>query len=72
MLAFLTTPHALTGLQHLLLLCPLCIAISVVYKTIRCPDLGKVPLAAAIQSITIIAGMLGVGVAVWLVYLLLG
>jgi hypothetical protein len=71
LVAFLTTPMQITGVQHLMLLGPLCVAISIIYKTIRCQDLREVPLAALIQCVTIILGMLGVGVAVWLLYLLL-
>ena len=70
-LALFTSPVQLTGLQHMVLLCPLCLAISVVYKTLRCQELRKVPLAALGQSITIIVAMFGVGAGVWLLYLLL-
>lgn len=71
LLAFLTSPMTLSSTQHLALLGPLCLAISLVYKTIRCEHLRQVPIAAVVQCITIIAGMLGVGVAVWLLYLVL-
>ena len=70
-IALFTTPVQINGVQHLALLAPLCVAISIVYKTIRCQDLRDVPLAALGQSITIILAMLGVGVAVWLLYLLM-
>ena len=71
LLALFTTPMQISGTQHLALLAPLCVAISVVYKTVRCQDLRDVPLAALGQSITIIVAMIGVGVAVWLIYLLM-
>lgn len=71
-LGFFTTPMQLTGQQHLVLLAPLCIAISVVYKTLRCQDLREMPRAAFGQSVTVVLAMLGVGVAVWLLYLVLG
>jgi len=71
LLGMFTTPHQLTGLQHLLLLCPLCVAISLVYKALRCQDLHQVPLAALGLSVTIIVAMFGVGVGVWLLYVLL-
>jgi hypothetical protein len=71
MLGFMTTPMTLSGLQHLLFLGPLCLAIGIVYKTIRCEDLREVPLAALAQCVTVIAGMFGVGVGVWLLFLAL-
>jgi len=71
LIGLFTTPMQLTGVQHLLLLGPLCLAISIIYKTIRCQDIRDVPLAALVQCVTIILGMLGVGVAVWLLYLLM-
>ena len=46
----------------LLLLLPLCLAVSVVYKTIKCRDLGEVPQAALVSWITILVGMAVVGV----------
>ncbi|MCB9867408.1 MAG: hypothetical protein H6816_12350 [Phycisphaerales bacterium] len=70
-LAIFTTPVPLTGVQHLLLLAPLCVAISIVYKTLRCEDMSDVPRAALGQSVTVILAMVGVGVAVWLLYLLM-
>lgn len=64
------TPVVMTGLQHALLLAPLSLAISLVYKTIRCEKLAEVPLASVVLSVTIIAGMYAVGIGFWLLHLL--
>ncbi len=69
--ALFVTPASLSNLQHLLMLGPLCLSISIVYKAIKCQDLREVPTAALVLWITILLGMLGVGVGVWLLYLLL-
>ncbi len=54
--------------QHKWLLLPLCLSISIVYKTLRCRHLRDVPLAALVLWITIVAGMYAVGIGLWLVY----
>jgi hypothetical protein len=64
-------PLELSGLQRLLLLLPICLSISIVYKTTRCESLKEVPLAALALWATLVAGMIGVGVIMWLAYLLL-
>jgi len=71
--ALLTTPLSLTGLGRMLLLLPLCLSVSVVYKTIKCEDLRVKPLALAVGALwlTIIIGMYAVGVSLWLLYTLL-
>ena len=61
----------ITGLQRLLLLIPLCLGISIVYKTTRCERLGDIPLATLALWVTIVAGMIGVGLLMWAVFLLL-
>ena len=45
LVAWLTTPVPLSGLQRLLLLIPLCLSVSLVYKTTRCARLADIPLA---------------------------
>lgn len=70
-LALFTGPVLLTGLQRTLLLLPLCLSISVVYKTIRCERLADIPLASLGLWVTIIVGMYAVGIGVWLLNLLL-
>lgn len=71
LLAWLTTPVQLIGLQRLLLLVPLCLSISIVYKTTRCERLGEIPQAALALWLTILGGMIGVGVLMWLAFMLL-
>ena len=60
-----TTPIALTGMQRLTLMLPLCLSIAIIYKTTRCKDLRKVPVAAIVLWITIVLGMYTVGVGLW-------
>ena len=71
LLALFQNPVELSGLQRLFLLLPLCLFISIVYKTTRCYSLGEVPLAALALWATLVAGMVGVGVFMWAAYLLL-
>lgn len=52
----------------LLLLLPLCLAISVVYKTIKIEDLRKVPAAVVASWLTVIFGMFALCLAVYLLY----
>ena len=44
------------------LLLPLCIAVSVVYKSIKCRSMREVPREAAVITIWIIFGMIGAAV----------
>ncbi len=57
-----------TGLARAALILPLCLAIAVVYKTIRCEDLSRVPRAAAALWVTIVVGMYAVGIGLWLLF----
>lgn len=68
-LALLLTPVRLVGWQHMLMLVPLCLSISVVYKTIRCRELSEVPASAVTLCVTIVVSMYAVGVGVWLLFL---
>jgi hypothetical protein len=47
----------------MLLVLPLSLAVSVVYKTIKCHSLREIPLAVLVSWITILVGMAVVGVA---------
>jgi len=51
----------------LVLLLPLIIVISVVYKTIKIPDLSKLPQQAAVLTLQIILFMALVAAALWLI-----
>lgn len=65
-------PMTVNGFGRTLLLLPLCLSISIVYKTLRASSLTRVPLDGFILWITIVLGMYAVGVAMWLLYLLFG
>jgi len=62
-------PVMLGRWQQMIMLVPLCLAVSIVYKTIKCADLRKVPAAAIVNWITIIIGMYAVGAALLLIHL---
>ncbi len=68
--ALFTNPITLTGIQHAVLLLPLSLAISVVYKTVRCDHVREVPAASLVLCVTIVLGMYAVGVGLWLLHLL--
>lgn len=53
------------------LILPLCLAIAVVYKTLRMEDLRKMPMSVLPLWITIVAGMYLTGVALWAVFKLM-
>lgn len=67
-LAVFLTPVTLTRFQQMLMLVPLCLAVSVVYKTTKCERLQDVPWAALVSCITIIIGMYMVGIALMVLY----
>ncbi len=66
--ALFTTGIELTGMHRFLLMLPLCLSIAVVYKTTRCDDLREVPVAALTLWVTIVVGLLAVGVGLWAVF----
>jgi hypothetical protein len=70
-LGLFTHPVELNRLQQLLLLLPLCLTISVVYKTTKCANVRDIPLAVAVSWITIVIGMYSVGAGLILLYNLL-
>ena len=49
----------------MLLLIPLVVIVSVVYKTIRLEDLSKVPMAALVLSIQIVVFMIVAAILIW-------
>jgi len=61
-------PMMFSRFTGLLLLLPLCLAVSVVYKTIKLDDIRKVPVAAALSWLTILAGMAAVAIAMFALY----
>jgi len=52
---------------RLWMLLPLALAIAVVYKSTKVPDMRQMPVAALFLWVTIVAGMLGVGVALYVI-----
>ncbi len=63
-------PIPLSGLQRAALLLPICLSISVVYRTIKTPDLRDVARTSLALWVTIVIGMWVVAFTLWVVYLL--
>ncbi len=63
-------PIPLSGIQRAALLLPICLSISVVYRTIKTPSLRDVPRTSLALWITIVIGMWVVAFTLWVVYLL--
>ncbi len=63
-------PIPLSGIQRAALLLPICLSISVVYRTIKTPNLRDVPRTSLALWITIVIGMWVVAFTLWVVYLL--
>jgi hypothetical protein len=57
-----------TGMQRFALMLPLCLAIAVIYKATRCERMRDVPASAFILWITIVVGMYGVGIGLYVLY----
>lgn len=60
-----TTAVELSGAQRLSMMLPLCLSIAVIYKALRCQDLGEVPRRALALWVTIVMGMWAVGIGLW-------
>ncbi len=67
-LAFLLHPVTLGKTQEMLMLLPLCLAVSVVYKTTKCSNVSEIAVAALVSWVTIVIGMYAVGAALLLLY----
>jgi len=65
------TPLSLSGIERGILILPLCLAISIVYKVTRSDQLRDVPKAVLVLWVTIVVGMYAVGVGLWLLYSLM-
>ena len=63
--------HAVTlaGWHRTVMLFPLCLAVALVYKTIKCERPGELPLTTLILWVTLVAGMYAVGLGLWGLYL---
>lgn len=66
MLALFTSGIYLSGWQRFLLMLPLCLSISVVYKTMRCENLKDVLTASLLLWVTIVVGMYAVGLGLFI------
>lgn len=58
----------LTGFSRFLLMLPLCLSVAVVYKVTRIDNLREALAAAVILWVTIVIGMIAVGVGLWLLF----
>ncbi len=63
-------PIPLSGFQRAVLLLPICLSISVVYRTIKTPNLRDVPRTSLALWVTIVVGMWIVALTLYVVYLL--
>ncbi len=63
-------PIPLSGIQRAALLLPICLSISVVYRTIKTPNLRDIPRTSLALWVTIVVGMWVVAFTLWVVYLL--
>ena len=63
-------PIPLSGVQRAALLLPICLSISVVYRTIKTPDLRDIPKTSLMLWGTIVVGMWVVAFTLWVLYLL--
>ena len=64
-------PIPITGIMRSLLLLPLCLSISIVYRALRSPTLDRLATRSLTLWLTIVGGMYAVGIAMWLVFLTL-
>lgn len=64
-------PITISGVGRLLMLIPLALMVSVVYKTIRCQKLASVPLASVKLCTMIVGGMMLIGGFLWVAFRLL-
>ena len=64
-------PMTLVGWHKTVMLMPLCLAIALVYKGMKCERPAEVPLASLILWFTVVVGMYAVGVGLWGLYMLI-
>ncbi len=55
---------------RLWMLFPLTLAVAIVYKTLKLDNLKTLPVAAGLLWVTIVGGMIGVAVALYIIILL--
>ena len=66
--ALFVNPVTITFHTELWLLLPLCAAVAVVYKTIRCEELGRLPRDLAALMAYMAAGLVGLCASLWLIH----
>jgi len=71
LLSMFVTGAPLGGSIRFLLMLPLCLSVAVVYKTTRMENLRRVPIASIVLWITIVLAMYGVGVGLWILFLIM-
>jgi hypothetical protein len=71
MMLWFTTPVPLTGWQQLALLLPLCLSVALVYKATKLDDTRQLWRASLSTWVTIVAGMIAVGLGLYVVHYLL-
>lgn len=64
-------PIPIRGIWRLAMLVPLVLMVSIVYRTIRCERLSTIPLASLSLCLTIVTGMMLIGVFLLLTFRLL-
>jgi len=69
--SILAAGQQLTGLTRFMLMLPLCLSVAVVYKVTRIDDLREAFAAAFVLWITIVIGMIAVGVGLWLLFIIM-
>ena len=65
------SPIVLSGIGKVLLIFPLCLSISIVYKATRLENLREMVSGVLGLWITIIVGMYSVGIGIWLLFVVL-
>lgn len=68
---FFTQPMTITGVGRLAMLIPLTLSISIVYKTMRCERLSRVPAASVVLTIMILLSMGMIGLVLLVLFRLL-
>lgn len=61
-------PIHISGLSRLMMMLPLSLAVAIVYKTLKLQDLKQAPLGVVALWVTMVAGMLLVGVVLLIAY----
>ncbi len=71
LLASLDSGIDIRGYMRLGLLAPLALSISIIYKTIHCRRIRDIPVASLVLCVSILAGMMSIGVGLLLIYKLM-